>query len=83
MADSELSSAHPMASQVAYREVARMGVTDVSESLVFDVTLPAVDQGSTLSAEGIPSHFKGLEKDGKDKLKPRHGAHLSRAANRP
>eukprot|EP00729_Bicosta_minor_P007495 gene7495-16704_t len=56
---------------VAFRETARMGVTDVTASLVFDVTLPPIDATVSVSVAGIPGHFKGLEKDGKGKLKPR------------
>ncbi len=48
-----------------------MGVTDVTASLVFDVTLPPIDATVSVSVAGIPGHFKGLEKDGKGKLKPR------------
>ena len=56
---------------VAFRESARMGTTDVAASLVFDVSLPPIDVATAVSDAGVPGHFKGLEKDGKGKLKPR------------
>lgn len=53
---------------VAFRETARMGETSVSESMHFSVTLAPI--APVDPSKGL-AHFKGLEKDGKSKLKPR------------
>lgn len=55
---------------VAFREVVRDGAADLSGSLVLDLTVPGGDPAAWCT-DGMPNHFKGLEKDAKQKLRPR------------